>query len=242
MPLKTLLNLAPPNHTASPLPSPCPSLPLRVKRARKKQQQLLLSAPGTCGQRDQQGFPGPHPLGTLQRRMFRLQHSCVCSRSLEGSTPCSPFLGTKRERGFASTIRNTYLRLRCQGIQAEVAGRYRGLLGGASCLVPRDPGRLHSTGNGIKIQLTLRRELIQVSWELHTLLGSEIHSSLLSSLSSNPETAPSVIHLLVPSISSHTPLTAYPHSRPQTHQTLQSSSILSTLIPPCLYTCASWCL
>lgn len=125
VPHKTLLDLAPPNHTASPSPSPWPSLLFMVKRTRKKQQQVPLCAPGTCGQRDQQGSPGPCLLGTLKRRIVRLQHSCVCSRSSEGSIPCcSPFWGTKCGKGFAPTIRkNKHLRLRHQGIEAEVAGR-----------------------------------------------------------------------------------------------------------------------
>lgn len=59
-------------------------------------------------------------------------------------------------------------------------------------------------------------------------------------LSSNPETAPGVIHLSLPPISSHTPSQHIPIQGPR--YTKHSPSILSTLIPPCLYTYASWCL
>lgn len=120
---------------------------------------------------------------------------------------------------------------------------YRGLLGGASCLVPGDPGSPHSTGNRIKLHLTLRREeCLSSSHGIAAFSRIRVSFILAPLIVKQPRDSP-WYHSFV----SSTHLQPHPHhsiypSKALTYQTIHSPTILSTLIPLCLYKCASWCL
>lgn len=148
---KTLSNLAPPNYAASPSPSPCPRIPLMVKRTWNKWQQASLGASGTCGQKAA-GVPRPlsswHPVEKDIQAVAQLSMWWVITLPLRVRVRVRVVVLHSYGQMWKWLCprkggKDKHLGLRHQEMQAKVPGLWR-------CLASGDPRSPHSMWNWIQ--------------------------------------------------------------------------------------------